>query len=154
MVVDIHISLVGRLVPFGFVWHLVIYEFAVNLQSFESDVAHGAHRIVTKYKRHAWLMLRQSILSAMAIISDIAEKHILHTSSWSCAILLVVAHLNLRDASLHDILDAYIVKNHIFDQVVVACIDSEATLIVNLRLSLAKNVDIIIPQAHNAVHLV
>ena len=59
----------------------------------------------------------------------------------------------MEDGTLVDVLDADIVEDHILDHIVVATVDGEASLIVNLRLTLAEDVDVLVAQAADGVAL-
>ena len=142
MVAHIHRHVIGSGIPFGLVRHVVIDGAPIDFQSFEGHIAHTMLLVVTIDNRE---------VGPFTIISYISERHILHPSSWSSAVLLVVAHLHLRDAAILYLLDADVVKEHVAHQVAVAAIDGQAPLVVHLRLGLSQDVDVLIDQFFNGV---
>ena len=133
---------VGGAVPSRFAFHVVMDSATVNLQSVEQYALHLALLVVTIDYRE---------VRVTAVISYVAEGDVLHTFTRGGAVFLVVAHLHLQDASLVDILYSYIVEHHILDVVIVAAVYRQTTLIVNLRLTLTKDVDILVSQSYDTV---
>ena len=133
---------VGSAVPARFAFHVVMDSATVNLQSVEQYALHLALLVVA---------VDYGEVRVAAVISDVAEGDVLHTFTRGGAVFLVVAHLHLQDASLVNVLYSYIVEHHIFDVVVVAAVYRHTTLIVNLRLTLTKDVDILVSQSYDAV---
>ena len=138
----IHGHVVGSGIPSGLAGHVVIDGLPIDFQSFKGHIAHTMVRIVTIDNRE---------VRSFAVISHIPERHILHPSSWSCAVLLVVAHLHLRDTAILNLFDTDVVEEHIAHQVAVAAIDGQASLIVHLRFGLPEDVDVLIDKMLDGV---
>ena len=142
MVAYEHGDVVGRGMPAWLPRHLVVNCSTVYLQSLEGDVFHFAALIVAVNDGDVW---------RRAIIANVAEQYILHPCTWCCAIFLVPSDLHLSDATVPYLLDADVVEGDVFHVVVVAAVDGEASLIVNLRFSLADDVDVFVAKIDHAV---
>ena len=132
MITNKHGNVVGRLVPFGFAWHIVVDGATVNFQPFEGDVLHLVFLVVA---------IDDGYVRLFAVVADIAKVDVLNSEARRFAILLIPAHLNLRDAFLKDAFNTDVVEGHVAHQVVVAAIDGHAALVVNLWLGLTEDVD-------------
>ena len=133
------------LIPLGFVGHLVADESAIDAQILETDVLHTAFFIVTCNNRE---------FLATSIVADVLQKHIMNATSWSQTILFVVEYAHIEELTLAEILDAYIFETYTAHQVVVAHIDGDAPLIIQLILAMVKNVDIAVSKVlHHFVFL-
>ena len=133
---------IGCAVPAGLARHFVVDGAPVDFQSFKGDILHPALFVVSVYDRHVRLC---------TIVADVAEGHVLHPPARGCTILLIVADLHMKEATLMNLLDADIVEKHILHIVVVATIDGHASLVIHLRFALAKDVDVFINKPHDAV---
>ena len=142
MVAHKHRHVIGCSIPFGLVRHVIIDGPPIDFQSFESHITHTMLLVVAIDNRD---------IGSSTIISYISERHILHPSSWSSAVLLVIAHLHLRDAAILYLFDADVVEEHITHQVAIATIDGQTALIIHLRFGLSKYVDVLIDQFFNGV---
>ena len=129
-------------IPLRLSRHLIVDVVSVDLETLEKDVLHLALLVVAVDDGHVGLL---------AIVADVAEGNVFYTLAWCGAVFLVVAHLYLQYASLMDIFYSDVVEHHIFDIVVVATVYCHATLIVNLRFTLTKDVYIFVSQSDDAI---
>lgn len=133
---------VGRTVPSWFAFHVVVNFATVYFQSVEDNVFYLAQFVVTVDYRQ---------IRVASVVADVAEGNVFYTLAWCGAVFLVVANLYMQYASLMDIFYSDVVEHHIFDIVVVATVYCHATLIVNLRFTLTKDVYIFVSQSDDAI---
>ena len=114
----------------------------VYFQSVEDNVFYLAMFIVTVDYRE---------IRVVAVVADIAEGNVFYTLAWCGAVFLVVAHLYLQYASLVDVLYSDVVEHHILNVIIVATVYCHATLIVNLRFTLTKDVYIFVSQSDDTI---
>ena len=143
MVSYVHRYIVGSRVPRRFALHFLVHNLSVDFQSFEGYVTYLPFLIVSIDETQA---LRQ-----FAVVAYVTEGDILDTTSWSSTIFLIVAHLYLCDASLFDLLDTDIIEDNVAYKVIIAAVYGETTLVVNLWLSLAENINIFVAQVLDGV---
>ena len=93
----------------------------------------------------------EPFLSSITIITNVAEENILYSLPRCLAIFGVIPHLHLQYSPLGDILDADIIKHNILYHVVVTTVDGQTPLIIQLRLILPHNVDVLITQSHDTI---
>ena len=84
-------------------------------------------------------------------IADVVESDILDAAASCSAVFLIPAHLHLQDTSLMDLFNTYIVEEDILDIIVITTVDRQTALVVNLRLTLTDNIEIIICEVHQTV---
>ena len=133
---------VGRTVPSWFSFHVVVNFATLYFQSVEDNVFYLALFVVTVDYRQ---------IRVAAVVADVAEGNVFYTLAWCGAVFLVVANLYLQNASLMDVLYSDVVEHHILNIIVVTTVYRHATLIVNLRLTLTKYVDIFVSQSNDAI---
>ena len=126
MITNKHGNVVGRLVPFGFAWHIVVDGATVNFQPFEGDVLHLVFLVVA---------IDDGYVRLFAVVADIAKVDVLNSEARRFAILLIPAHLNLRDAFLKDAFNTDVVEGHVAHQVVVAAIDGAISTLAYLLIA-------------------
>ena len=84
-------DVVGRLVPAGLARHIVVDGAAVDLQTFEGDVAHGVVGIVA---------CDDGEVGQLAVVAYVAEGDAVDACARGLAVFLVPAHLHLQYAAL------------------------------------------------------
>ena len=126
---------VGRLIPTGFLRHLVINDTPVDSKSFKGDIAHPALFVISIDDRHA---------GRFAIALDVAEDYVFNAASRSSAILLIVTDLHLQETTLMNLLDTDVLECDIAHQVVVAAINGHATLVIDLWFAVTQDIYILI----------
>ena len=131
-------------IPLRLSGHLIVDEASIDLETLEEDVLYLALLVVAVDDGHVGLL---------AIVSDVTEGNVFDTSTGSRAVLVVVAHSDLKQRSLVYVLDAYVLEEYIFDVVVVSTINGHTALIVYLWLALTDDVNILIHETHDAVGL-
>lgn len=142
MLADEYAGHVAGLVPLGFAGHIVGDLHAVDHEVLECDVAYLAVLIVSGYDRH---------FIARAVVDHILEQHILHACAGGLAIFLVEEDADVEQLALAEILDADIVECYVLDQIVVATVDGEATLIIDLLLLMVEDVDVAVHEVLDGV---
>jgi len=140
----VHGYKVGSLVPIRFSGHVIVDGATVDLEPLEGDVLHLAFLVVTIDDGHVGLL---------AVVAYMAKGDVLNSTTRRGTVFGVVAHLDMEQAPLMDILDADIVEKHIFHVVIVAAVDGHAALVVNLWFALTDNIDILIHEPYDAVGL-
>lgn len=68
----------------------------------------------------------------------------MNAATGSVAILAVVAHAEVEEHALVDVVDADVAEGHVAHGDVVAVVDGDATLVINLLLALLKDVDVVV----------
>lgn len=143
MVAHEHGNVIGSGVPRGLTRHLVMDEPAVNLQTLEGNVANLTLFVVAIDDGEA--------MWHFSIIADIAEGDVLYTTSRSGAVFVVPTHFHLCDATLLYLLYTDIVEGDVANQVIIAAIDGQTTLIVYLWFGLSEDVEVLVAQVLNSV---
>ena len=142
MVPHIDRDKIGGFIPLRLSGHIVVDGAPIDFKPFEEDVLHLALLVVAVDDGHVGLL---------AMVADVAEGNVFYTLAWCGAVFLVVANLYLQNASLMDVLYSDVVEHHILNIIVVTTVYRHATLIVNLRLTLTKYVDIFVSQSNDAI---
>ena len=127
MVPDVDGYVVGGGVPPWLPGHVVVERPSVDFEVLEAYVADFSLRVVA---------VDDGEVGLWPVVAYVFEGDVLDGSSRRLAVLLVVADLDVEDAALADLLDAYVVEGDVADEVVVSGIDGEASLVVHLWLSL------------------
>ena len=86
MISHVHRYVIGCLVPARFIGHIIVDSLAVYFQSFKPNVTNFAFFVIASNNRHIGLL---------AIVTDVAERHVFHRTTRSRAIFLIIAHLHL-----------------------------------------------------------
>lgn len=68
----------------------------------------------------------------------------MNAATGSVAILAVVAHAEVEEHALVDVVDADVAEGHVAHGDVVAVVDGDAPLVINLLLALLKDVDVVV----------
>ena len=117
-------------IPLRLSGHIIVDEAPVDFETLEKDVLYLALLVVAVDDGHVGLL---------AIVADVAEGNVFDTTTGSRAVLVVVAHSDLKQRSLVYVLDAYVLEEYIFDVVVVSTINGHATLVIDLWFALADD---------------
>ena len=136
---------ISRLIPFGLAGHVVINQRSVDCQILKTDVLHRSLLVVARYLGD---------FGVAALIGDVAEEYILDAPSGSGTILFVVEDTDIDKLSLAEILHPDVLKTDVTDEVVVAGIDGEATLIIQLLFLVVQDVDIHVTQIFNRIPMI
>ena len=128
MVVHVDICHICRLIPFWLPGHIVRNHLAVDGEVLEMDVLYHSALVVTGYDAH--------IRSILARVGDVAKSDVFDTSAWCRTIFLVEADADVEEHSLADVVDVEVLEGDAFYQDVVAIVDADAALIVNLVLGM------------------
>ena len=143
MLTDEDASHVARLVPLRLAGHVIGDELSVDAKTLEANVLDLAFLVVAY--QHGELL-------TLTIVGDVLEEDILDAAAGGGTILLVVEDAQVEELPATEILDADILKAHAPHQVVVAHIDGDTTLIIQLHLAVVEDVNILIHQVFH--HLV
>ena len=127
MFADEHIGEVRGLVPFGFARHVVGDLLAVEDEVFKVDAGDGAAVVVTSDERHT---------GVRSLVGYVAKGDVADAAARCMAVFLVVAHAEVEEIAKADVLDADVAERESVDKNVVAVVDGDATLIVDLPLIL------------------
>ena len=137
-----HGHVVGRIVPFGLSWHVVVDGATVNFQALERDVLDLSFLVIS---------VDDGKVGLLSIVAYVAERDVLYSAAWCFTIFLIPTHLHLHDTALVHVLDTNVVKQDIPNQIVVAALDGQAALIVHLGSALANDVDVLVGQVLHRV---
>lgn len=110
-------------VPCRFAGHVVGDNRTIDAEVLEADVSYQAVAVVADDVRQ---------FGMCAVVSDILEQDVLDASSGSGTILLIIENAEVDQLSPAEILDADILETYVTHQVVVACIDCQAALVIYL----------------------
>ena len=149
MSVYVHICHVTRLIPFWFVGHIVVDELPIVSQSLERDVRDGMILVIASYYAEIRTLCR--ILGGA--VANVTEIYVFDTATWSRAVFAVIHGLDVKETALANVFNANIIKGYSLHHIVVATIDADASLIVNLWFGVADDVDILVTKIGYAVAL-
>ena len=179
MVADIHGDVVGSSVPLRLAGHVIVKGAPVDAEILEAHIADLALlavavddrqgrgffdersgrglQIPSSVGRRSGLQIPSSVIpscvgqSQAGSVADVAEEYVVYATARCGAVLLVVAHLHLQDAALKDTLDADVVEAHVAHEVVIATINGQTALVVDLLFSLTENVDVLVDKVLDGV---
>ena len=137
---DEDVGHVAGLIPARFAGHVVGDERAVDGEVFEAEVFHTARLVIAGDDAYAWLP---------PAVVDVAEGDVADAAARPVAVFSVEAHAEVEEHALADALDVEILKGEAVDEDVVAVVDADAALIVNLVLSVFEDVDAVVDDVGN-----
>ena len=86
-----------------------------------------------------------------AVVSYTPESDVLDGTSRCSTVLLVVGDLDLSDGSVLDVLYSNVVEDDVAHEVVVAAVDGEASLVIDLGFGLSEDVDVLVSEVLDGV---
>ena len=126
---------VRGLVPFGLTRHIVGNLLTIDDKVLEPDVADHTVVVVAGNDAH---------VGFCPCVGDVSERDVFDASSRSCAVFAVEADTEVEEHAFTDVLDVDVVEEHVMDEDVVAVVDTDAALIVDLVLCVVENVNVCI----------